>query len=181
DPIVVLIMSGPEADGLRRVVEQYTRETGNPVEVMEVGRQVQRNLLTQLLLSGSDTIDLGYTSSMELATFQAAGVIEPLDAYMANSAITDPGFNRDDYLVWHQIGGQTYAIPFEASIHYMFYRKDLIPNPPQTWDEYIEVAKQFTRSQNPQSPTLYGTSMTGLIGVEPTKVFASLAFTYGGD
>ena len=36
--IRVAVWSGPEADNLRKVVEAYTAETGNPVEIDEIAR-----------------------------------------------------------------------------------------------------------------------------------------------
>jgi multiple sugar transport system substrate-binding protein len=178
--VVVLVMSGPEAETLRHVTAQYAKDTGRVVKIMELGRQVQRNLLTQTLMTKSTEIDLGYTSTMEVPTYQAAGVLEPLEAYMVDQKITDPSFNQKDFLVWYKIKGKTYVLPFYVSTHYMFFRKDLIKNPPQTWEEFFKVANEFTNRHNPGSPTTYGNAFTGLIGVEPTKVFASLAFTHGG-
>jgi len=181
DEVVVLVMSGPEAETLRHVAARYEKDTSRSVKIMELGRQVQRNLLTQNLMAKSSDIDLGYTSTMEVPAFQAAGVVEPLEAYMGDPKMTDPSFNQKDFLVWYKIKGKSYALPFYVSTHYLFYRKDLIKTPAQTWDEFFKVARDFTRNHNAKSPTTYGTAFTGLIGVEPTKVFASLAFTYDGD
>ena len=42
-----------------------------------------------------------------------------------------------------QVGGKVYGIPFDISEHIMYYRTDLIPNPPETWDELLAVLKEL--------------------------------------
>lgn len=41
----VVIMSGPEADGMKQVAAAYTEKTGNPVTIVEQGRDTY---LTQI-------------------------------------------------------------------------------------------------------------------------------------
>ena len=69
----------------------------------------------------------------------------------------------------------TGVIPIVGGSQIMFYRSDLFENhgirksfkeqfgielsPPRTWTEFNGIASFFTRSCNPSSPTLYGTSM----------------------
>lgn len=75
-----------------------------------------------------------------------------------------------------------YGIPIVSGSQIMFYRKDLFENrsiqkafkekyqsslkPPGTWTEFNGVASFFTRSQNPDSPTEFGTSVAGAIDEE---------------
>jgi multiple sugar transport system substrate-binding protein len=37
--------------------------------------------------------------------------------------------------------GELYASPFNTNTQLLWYRKDLVPKPPQTWDEMIEMAE----------------------------------------
>lgn len=39
--------------------------------------------------------------------------------------------------------GKTYGYPIGIETYALFYNKDLIPNPPKTWDEVIAYAKKF--------------------------------------
>jgi multiple sugar transport system substrate-binding protein len=39
--------------------------------------------------------------------------------------------------------GKTYAIPLNTNVQLLWYRKDLVPKPPQTWDEMIAMAKKL--------------------------------------
>jgi multiple sugar transport system substrate-binding protein len=39
--------------------------------------------------------------------------------------------------------GRVYAVPLNTNAQLLWYRKDLIPQPPKTWDEMIAMAKQL--------------------------------------
>jgi multiple sugar transport system substrate-binding protein len=39
--------------------------------------------------------------------------------------------------------GKTYGIPLNTNVQLLWYRKDLVPNPPKTWDEMIAMAKKL--------------------------------------
>jgi multiple sugar transport system substrate-binding protein len=39
--------------------------------------------------------------------------------------------------------GELYASPFNTNTQLLWYRKDLVPKPPETWDEMIEVAEEL--------------------------------------
>lgn len=67
------------------------------------------------------------------------------------------------------------GIPFHPNVLILAYRKDYFEDPelrakfkemfgreltpPEDWDEFVEVAKFFTKSYNPDSPTEYGTTL----------------------
>jgi ABC-type glycerol-3-phosphate transport system substrate-binding protein len=40
--------------------------------------------------------------------------------------------------------GVLVTVPFNKSIMVLYYRKDLVPNPPTTWDEYLQMARDLT-------------------------------------
>ena len=39
--------------------------------------------------------------------------------------------------------GELYAAPFNTNTQLLWYRKDLVPKPPETWDEMIEMAEEL--------------------------------------
>ena len=71
--------------------------------------------------------------------------------------------------------GKQVAIPLMASSQLLMFRKDLFEDPeqqtaflafagrdltvPETWEEFNEVARFFTQTVNPDSPTEYGISV----------------------
>ena len=38
---------------------------------------------------------------------------------------------------------KTYAVPLNTNVQLLWYRKDLVPKPPETWDEMIAMAKKL--------------------------------------
>ncbi|MFZ5825718.1 MAG: sugar ABC transporter substrate-binding protein [Bacillota bacterium] len=174
--LVIYIKTGPEANGMREVAEAYTAKTGIKVEILEQGAANYFPTLITQLASGTDAFDLVGTNTAFAGPMAGAGNLVPLNARMASS--TTGKF--DDIQLKYPYQGETYVIPFDVSAHLLFYRSDLIPNPPQTWDEYMEVAKQFTKSITPNSPTQFGMAWTARSGPEQPKAFYDFMWSYGG-
>ncbi|MBD3426400.1 MAG: extracellular solute-binding protein [Candidatus Omnitrophica bacterium] len=40
-----------------------------------------------------------------------------------------------------RVGDKVYGIPFDLSVQIMYYRKDMIPEPPRTWDDLLQTIK----------------------------------------
>lgn len=177
-PVVLVIRTGPEADGLRVVAKEFTKETGIPVQINELGRQGYEYTITTQLVAGTDAFDVAFYPGWLIGEVVQAGALEPLNSFIAKS---DPKkFDRDDLLVVYGLGDKIYALPTDVSVHFLYYRKDLIPDPPDTWDEYFEVAKKFTRSLNPKSPTAFGAGFSAHAGEEGPKIFSSVMWSMGG-
>lgn len=51
-----------------------------------------------------------------------------------------------------QFQGETLGFPLRAHAQLMFYRKDLIPEPPKTWDDVIRIGKELKESNPDISP-----------------------------
>lgn len=177
DPVVLFVRTGPEAEGLRPVAEDFTARTGIDVELMEIGRSGYFSTMTTQLVSGTDAFDLVATNSAYVAQLAAAQAIDPLDTCLADAPAE---YDLDDILFTYGYEGDTYSIPFDVSTHFLYYRSDLIQEPPQTWDEYLEMARQYTQSLNADSPTEYGAALTALPGPELPKVFYSVMWPMGG-
>jgi len=182
DKVVLVVRTGPEADGLRVTAKEYTKNTGVNVEIVEIGREGYLTAVMTQLLAGTSDYDVVWFLSTSIAEMAEGGVLEPIDDYINNPKLTDPAeFDSKDLLATYGYKGKTYGLPQTISTNYLYYRSDLIPNPPQTWDEYFEVAKKFTKSINPSSPTTYGTVIDCLPGEELPKCFYSCLWTCKGD
>lgn len=177
--ITVFTRTGPESgDYLRAQAEAFTEATGIKVNFTEQGKSGYFTNLTNQLVAGTDTFDVAATNSAFVGPIAAAGALEPMDDYIAK---LDPSYDMDDLAFSYKYDGKTMAIPYDISVQMLYYRKDLIENPPQTWEEYYDVAKQWTKSLNPDSPTEYGTSWTALAGPEQPKTFYSMMWSYGAE
>ena len=47
-----------------------------------------------------------------------------------------------------QFNGETLGFPLRAHPQLMFYRKDLIPEPPTSWEEIVQIGKEL-KETNP--------------------------------
>jgi len=78
------------------------------------------------------------------------------------------------------VDGKLYGIPTDVNVHVLIYRRDLIPNPPETIDEMVEIARKFTRKFNPNSPTEYGYIVSGKTSLYNAMLWESLMASAGG-
>ncbi len=169
--VTLTIRTGPEAEGLKEVARAFEKRENISVRINELGRDGYMTAMPTQLMSGSSSFDVAFVPSTMVGEFAEAEVIAPLDQYFKGDA---------DLLVSYGYRGRLFALPTDASVLFLFYRSDLIPQPPNTWDEYLTVAKQFTRSLNPSSPTNYGAALAGKGPEEPPKVFYPVLWSFGG-
>jgi multiple sugar transport system substrate-binding protein len=69
--------------------------------------------------------------------------LQPLDDYFQKA-----GLKIDDFFPFSQNlmkgpDGKIYGIQFTTDVRVLYYRKDLVPNPPKTWDEVLETGKKL--------------------------------------
>jgi len=183
DPLPEILMwakTGPEAEALKNAAVVYTRETGNPVKVLVLGRSGFRQKYNTALAAGSKDVDGILDIARVVPSLAAAGFLAPLNDYITNSE----DYNLDDIpasvQTEMQFDGQWYMAPTDITQETLVYRTDLIPTPPATWDEMMEVARNFTQSINADSPTQYGYAFAGMPGNIVGTVLG-IQHGYGGN
>jgi multiple sugar transport system substrate-binding protein len=181
-PVKVVIMSGPEADGMKKVAEEYMKKTGNPVEIIEQGRDTYLTMIPTQLLSGTDAFDLAFIQSTMVGELAQAESILPLSPFLEELSEEELAIvDIEDVLVPALYEGQVYGLPTDISTLFLFYRSDLIPEPPSTWEETLDVARQFSQSQNADSPTPYGLAFDGVPGESLPETFYNVMWSYGAE
>ncbi len=181
DKVVVMVRTGVEADAIKAVAQAYTKATGHPVELMEIGRSAYYATLHTQLVAGTDSFDLAQANDVDVGVLAEAKTIAPIGPYLDDPRHTDPkAYDPKDIAFTYAYQGKVYALPFDVSTHFLYYRKDLVKTPPATWDEYFEEAKRWTKRLNEKSPTMFGASFTALAGSEQPKVFYSVMWSMGG-
>lgn len=162
--IIMWAKAGPEGDALKNAAAVYERDTGNPVQVLIVGRSGFRQKYQTAFAAGSDEVDGVLDISRMVPSLAASGFLAPLDDLVVNTE----GYNVDEIpeIVQTEMmfEDQWYMAPTDISAESLVYRTDLIPEPPATWEEMREIALEFTQSINPESPTEYGYSFAGCAG-----------------
>ncbi len=84
-----------------------------------------------------------------ITTFGNAGLLEPLDEYLAKDNI-DTGNYVQGAIDASTIDGSLYGIPFRSETYVLFYNVDMLKEagftePPKTWDDVLEIAAACTK------------------------------------
>lgn len=127
--------------GLQKLIDEYNASqslvTVKPASVPYP--TFGQTLLTQM--GGGEGPDVIRFDMPEFSTAAASGLLEPLnDKIDASKLKLIPG--PDKYLT---VDGNRFGVVFENSNYGMFYNKDLIPDPPKTFDEFVQTAKDTTK------------------------------------
>ncbi|MED4780983.1 sugar ABC transporter substrate-binding protein [Brevibacillus choshinensis] len=180
--VKVLMRTGVELEAMRQTIEPFEQETGIHVELIELDRDSYFTLISTQLFAGTDDFDLVFMPSTYVPQFAKVKAIVPLDPFMNDRTLTNPVlFDADDFLFTFKADEHIYALPTDISTHFLYYRSDLIPQPPETWDELLDAARKWTRANSPDSPTKWGLGMTGLAPEELPKIFNTVLWSLGGD
>lgn len=175
DKIVLMVRTGLEEDVFKKLILEYEGATGIIIETKEISRDSYFTVMPTQLLAGSSELDIALIPNTYVGMLAQAGALEPLDEYIYRDKISS-----EDFFQLFGYQGSIYLIPSDIITHFLFYRGDLIKEPPQTWDEYLEVAKKFTKTINPMSPTKWGASFSGTVEELP-KEFNSILWSFDGD
>ncbi len=97
---------------------------------------LSRKLFAALAAGTPPTLSLQY----ENWTTQWLDSLVDLDAYVDPDVLADvhPRFVQE-------FDGRLVTLPFNRSIIIMYYRKDMVPEPPTTWDALLELCRELTQ------------------------------------
>ena len=197
---------GPEETALRAAAEAYNAKSEvseeNKVELLFFNRDGFWDKLQADLAANSDAFDINLLATYSIGRY--APFMEPVT--LPEEA---KGLYGETVLSTMQFDGQQYGVPTDLSLHFMYYRKDLIdalmsdddakaryaeiaqehlgkalePKDPDewTWDDFAATALYFTQAVNPDSPTRYGTVLQLKNLLFNIMVWQSIPRSYGGD
>jgi multiple sugar transport system substrate-binding protein len=100
----------------------------------------QRELLARRLAAEDSDIDLLSIDIPWTAEFAEAGWIREWEGETGQRALEG---RLDGPAETVQYDGRIWATPFTSNAQMLFYRKDRIDTPPETWDELLEMAEQL--------------------------------------
>lgn len=172
ESINLLMLSSPTSRALNYLLPDFTRTTGIATRLVEASYdELYANLAEE---DGGRLYDL---IRLDMAWLSELGerLFLPLDLSeepLATVRAVIPAGLSDDY---YKVNGCTYALPLDASVQILYYRKDLFEDAlikreyyensrkqlkvPESFEEFNEAARFFTKKYNPDSPTRYGTSL----------------------
>jgi multiple sugar transport system substrate-binding protein len=199
---------GPAEGALRKVVAKYNDTVGK--EHNSKGNLIyfsRDNFFDKMLAdaaAGSKEFDVMLTATYNVGKY--APFMDPIDDLVTDDmhkVFPQTAFDTQSYQ------GHVYGIPTDLSLHFIYFRKDLIdqllkddswkkkyaeitkaklgkelqPKAPAdwTWDDFIGTALFFTKSINPDSPVPYGTVLQMKNLLFNIMVFEGSAASFGGN
>ncbi len=155
-----------------KLAEHFTELTGIKVliDMVTYGEVIEKHMME--LASGATAHDLYDCDSVYLAQYVPHCV--PIDSYMKDAKLMDPGMNMQDFYP-QLVEGLTYAdelytFPQMNTFASLFYRKDLLAeagikapayNEAWTLDQYYEAAKKLTKKDASGKTIQYGATLSG--------------------
>ncbi len=142
-------MSGALGEALTSLVQKFQAE--NPDVVVDLVYQggysaLQQKLIAAVAAGQPPTLAQQY----ENWTTQWLDALVDLDLFLPEEVLADilPQFEQI-------FEGRIITVPFNKSILVLYYRPDLIPNPPKTWEEFEELVAQVGKDE---AKGVYGTA-----------------------
>src|SRR5438552_8125698 len=145
----ILTFTGPQiAEPLQRHGPEFTAKTGAKINVITVPfSDLYQKILTDLATK-TNSYNAFVFDPQWMGDFVTPGYLEDLSARV--KADTDlqwddiaPFFR--DFSATYQ--GKVYTIPLDGDFQMVYYRSDILAKdnikPPQTWDDYLAIAKKY--------------------------------------
>ncbi|MCX5513323.1 ABC transporter substrate-binding protein [Kaistia algarum] len=207
--ITILAWPGePAESAFRKVLDLYNstagKENNSKASVIYFSQQGFKEKMLADVAAGSKEFDVMLTATYDVGLY--APFMTPIDDIVTPAVYDVISKNA---IETQRYEGKVYGIPTDLSLHFLYYRKDLIeklltddawkakygeiseeilgtkmePKKPDdwTWDDYIATALFFTKSLNSDSPTRYGTVLQMKNLLYNIMLWQGTAASYGGD
>jgi multiple sugar transport system substrate-binding protein len=129
---------------IEATAERCTKEAGGKYtikpELLPNDATQSREQLVRRLGAKDSSIDIIGLDVILTSEFANAGWIEPWTGKFKKEASENV---FPSVLKTATFENQLYAAPFNTNTQLLWYRKDLVPKPPETWDEMIEMAEEL--------------------------------------
>ena len=148
--INVFLVPSPSSTAIQSFIPAFEEKTGIKVNVSETpyGQAHQKLLLASQ--TGAGNYDIAQFDNTFLAPFGAAGIMTPLDDYIAASEaydIDDFSTGQQDY---GKYDGETLGLVLSTEPMIQWYRTDIYDElglePAKTWEEFMANAKAVSES-----------------------------------
>jgi multiple sugar transport system substrate-binding protein len=207
--IKMVYWTGPESLAMAQIIDKYNagqgKTDGVQVQMVLFGREGFWERQETIMAAKSAEVDVFYTASYYVGRAQDA--LDPITDAVPN--IKEAGVFIPSSLESLAIGGNYYGLPLDVSLHFMYYRTDLIeklmtdqawkdkytaiakdklgldlaPKPIDewSWDDFKAAALFFSKSVNPDSPVEYGTALQAKNLIYNVMIWGNVLYSLGGS
>jgi ABC-type glycerol-3-phosphate transport system substrate-binding protein len=162
----------PDAIAFKSLIERWNpsfQDMGFYVNVIDFDKE---SILPTILSSKNSSIDMVVVTNFNFKVILP--YLLPLNASLAEQ------FYEKAIDAFYS-NGSLYALPFHASFPILIYNKNYIVEPPKSFNQLLLMAKNFSKEDNPNSPTEYGLAIYSLEGRHSSLVFQTLYENLGGQ
>lgn len=130
---------------LEAQAERFEAETGVQITIVEIPFG---DILQNFMLGApeGDSADLVVTIPHDwVGELAAAGVLEPMDAHADAALLADLQESAAEAFMF---GGRLFGLPMSAEAVALIYNRELVPEPPTSWEELLELAQAQMEAGN---------------------------------
>lgn len=135
---VAIQPGGTIEENAKRCTEESNGKYEITPEFLPTDASQQREQLVRRLGAEDSSIDIVGMDVIWTGEFANAGWVDEWTGPLKNE-VTENVFAN--VIETASFEGKLYAAPFNTNTQLLWYRKDLVPKPPKTWDEMIEQAE----------------------------------------
>lgn len=182
---ITIMMQAGDVSGPMMVKDEFEKMTGAKLEIVGIPMASLYEKIVTELVSGTGAYDLIEYYYQWKGVLFGEGYFTPLEQYIQDETFAYDHFPLllDAYGMWD---GIIYGLPYDGDVQILYYRKDLFSDPknkaefrkqfgyeltpPETWDQYLDIAEFFTRGTNAGNPNInyaevkYGTALMAMRG-----------------
>ncbi|MEV5236820.1 ABC transporter substrate-binding protein [Streptomyces pseudogriseolus] len=165
-----------DSGALQEAADRCTRESGGRYRIVynKLPRAAdgQRQQMVRRLAAEDDSLDILGLDVTWAAEFAEARWIKEWTGENKRRATEGTLDVPIQTATWK---GKLYAVPYNTNIQLLWYRRDLVPKPPTTWAEMLDMSRDLARQGKPHYVEIQGAQYEGL-----TVWFNSLINSAGG-
>jgi arabinogalactan oligomer / maltooligosaccharide transport system substrate-binding protein len=130
----------PEWDEVQQIAQAYTERTGTPVQIINVPDADFRSRMSIAAPAGEGPDVFGPVAHDWIGEF----AIQRIAAVVPDGAIKDQDDMIGAALAAATLDGNLYGAPQFVESVALIYNRDMVPEPPATWDELVQIATDLT-------------------------------------
>jgi multiple sugar transport system substrate-binding protein len=128
-------------------------------QLLPPGADDQRQQLVQRLAAHDKALDIVGMDVVWAAEFGEAGWVREWPSPLKEQVTAGDIPATVETGTWQ---GKLYGAPWNSNTQLLWYRKDLVPNPPKTWDEMIQDSINLRNQGKPDKIEIQGAQYEGL-------------------
>ena len=163
DHLVVDIWDNNQLEGLQKIADEWTEQSGVKVDINVIS-WVEYWTLLEAGATGGELPDVFWMHINEAQKYMEGDVLLNLDSYIAADEKTDLSNYYEGIVDIYKCNGSQYALPKDHDTIALLYNKTIFdkygvdyPTDDWTWDDYAAAAAKITEAG--KADGVYGTAM----------------------